>query len=179
MSDLEPTVPYLYLEEGITLAELSDWLIAYDLEAIPKERYYYDYKDAIRIIDFVQTKGIYDGWVLLIKPNEKDKAEALLAAHPDKFKRYATVERQFLEGLSNSLLQQTLGSQHATGERLQLIRLLLAERGIQVTEEEATSAKELVQLRNEERAPNVLYAKVLIWTAFALLAVGYLWWINS
>ncbi len=102
----------------------------------------------------------------------------MLADHPDKFKWYAEVERQFLDGLSNALLQQTLGSQHATGERLKLIRLLLAERGIKTTDEEVAKAKQLVRLRNEERAPSVQYAKVLIWTGVLILAVVYLWWIN-
>lgn len=172
---MAPTIPYLYLEEGTTLAELSTLLQQYQLEAVPKERYYYHYRDALRIIDFVQTKGIYDGWVLLIKEQDIPKAEQLLAAHPDKFQPYAMVEKEFLEGLSNILLQQTLGSQHAVGNRLELIKLLLEERGIPTTEEDIAQAKELVQLRNEEQQPSVQYAKVLIWTGVALAALGYLW----
>lgn len=175
---MAPTIPYLYIEESTTLAELSDLLQQYQLDAVPKERYYYNYRDALRIIDFVQTKGIYDGWVLLIKEADISKAEQLLTAHPDKFKPYAVVEKAFLEGLSTVLLQQTLGSQHAVGNRLELIQLLLRERGILTTEEDVAKAKELVQLRNEEQQPSVQYAKVLIWTGVVLVALGYLWWMG-
>lgn len=178
MANTTPSIPYLYLEESTTLAEWSDLLIEYGLEAIPKERYYYNYRDAIRIIDFVQTKGIYDGWVLLIRPEDAPIADQILADHPDKFRSYALVERQFLEGLSNTLLQQTLGSRHAVGPQLELIKLLLAERGIIIKEEEVLQAKELAQLRNEEQLPKVQVAKTLIWIGIAVVALGYLWLIG-
>ncbi|MGH1336193.1 MAG: hypothetical protein ACRBFS_08700 [Aureispira sp.] len=173
------TIPYLYLEEEMPLAKLRDLLLAHALEAIPKERYYYNYRDAIRIIDFVQTKGIYDGWVLLISEEVLPKADQLLVAYPDKFFLYTTIERQFLEGLSTDLLQQALGSQHAVQERLSLIQAVLEERGITVTSEEITAAKEAIQGRNEAGQPQLIYAKVFIWTILVLIILGYLWLIGA
>lgn len=170
-----PNTPYLYLEEGVSLTQLGNLLSTYKLEAIPKERYYYNYSDAIRIIDFVQTKGIYDGWVLLIKSGDIATANQLLRDCPEQFRSYLEVEREFLEGLSSALLQQIVGSKHATGERLQLIQLLLKERGTPMTIEEITTMKELVQVRNQAQQPNVRYAKALIWTGVILIALGYLW----
>lgn len=178
MTPASTTIPYLYLEEGVSLTTLHELLLTYELEAVPQERYYYGYKDAIRIIDFVQTKGIYDGWVLVMKEEDCPKADEMLAAHSDKFSLYWPIERQFLEGLSSPLLQQTLGSQHATGIRLDLILAVLEERGVVVTTEEITTAKEAVKWKNQKRQPKVLYAKIVVWAILLIIALGYLWLIG-
>lgn len=178
MTPVSTTIPYLYLEEGVSLDTLRELLLTYELEVVPQERYYYQYKDAIRIIDFVQTKGIYDGWVLEMKEEDCPKADQMLAAHSDKFCLFVPIERQFLEGLSSPLLQQTLGSQHATGRRLDLILVVLKERGITITTEEIISAKAALKVKNEKRQPKVLYAKVIVWAMLAGITLGYLWLIG-
>ncbi|MFK7795917.1 MAG: hypothetical protein AB8E82_00580 [Aureispira sp.] len=173
-----PIIPYLYAEEGISLTTLEALLREHNLEAVPEKRYYYNYKDAIRIIDFIHTNGIYDGWVLLIQPKDRYKANQLVNANPQQFCLYEEVEYQFLGGLSNVILQQIVGSEHAVGKRLELIQILLKERGIFITKEKIAKTKRLVQIRNEEQQIKVLYIKIVVWTTVVLMALVYFWLIG-
>lgn len=173
-----PIIPYLYADEGMSLTDLEALLHEYNLEATLEKRYYYNYNDAIRIIDFIHTNGIYDGWVVLIKPEDKFKANELVNAYPHQFCLYEKVEYRFLEGLSNVLLQQIIGSEHAAGKRLELVRIVLKERGIFITKEKIARTKFLVQIRNEEQQVRVLYIKIFVWTIVVLMALGYFWLIG-
>lgn len=173
-----PIIPYLYADEGLSLVTLEALLREYNLEAVPEQRYYYNYKDAVRIIDFIHTNGIYDGWVLLIRPEDRYKANQLVNTYPQQFCLYEEVEYQFLEGLSNALLQEIVGSEHAVGKRLELIQILLKERGIFITKEKIVKTKRLVQIRNEEQQIKVLYIKIFVWTTVVLMALAYFWLIG-
>lgn len=171
-------IPYLYADEEMTLVVLEALLQKHNLEAIPEKRYYYHYNDALRVIDFIHTNGIYDGWVLLINPNDKYKAKQLVNAYPQQFCLYEEVEYKFLEGLSNVLLQQLIGSEHAVGRRLELVKIILRERGIFITKEKIAKTKRLVQIRNEEQQLKVLYIKIFVWMVVVLMALAYFWLIG-
>lgn len=172
-------VPYLYLVESASLADLNQIAQTAGIPLVPKERYYYRFKDALRIIDFVQAKGVYDGWAVLVRPDDRPRATELLRQHPELLLPFAEVERRFLDSLSTDHLRQALGSQHMHGIALDTATQLLAERKQPITATEVADLKEAIRIRNEEQQPKVQLAKWSIWTGVVLLAVLYLAWIRS
>ena len=171
-------VPYLYLVESATLADLAAIAEQAGVRLIPKERYYYRYKDALRIIDFVQAEGIYDGWAVLVRPEDRPRATELLLQHPDLLLPFAEVERRFLDSLSTPHLRQAIGSQHMHGIALDVAMQLLAERQQPITTEAVAEAQAAVRIRNAEQHPKVQWATWSIWTGVGLLAILYLVWLQ-
>lgn len=167
-------VPYLYLKETATLADLAALAQEANIELVPKTRYYYRYKDALRIIDFVRAKGVYDGWVVLVQADDRPQATEMLRHHPNVLLPFAEVEQQFLSSLSTEHLRQALGSQYMKGLSLEIATQLLSERKQPVTPEEIALIKEEVRTRNIEEQPRVRFVKWIIWTGIVLLGLVYL-----
>lgn len=172
-------IPCLYLVESATLADLA--AIAQDagIPLVPKERYYYRYKDALRIIDFVQTKGVYDGWVVLVRPEDHPRATELLREYPELFLPFAEVEKNFLSHLPIAQLKQVVGSQYMQGIALHLAMQLLAECQVPMTESVILATQEAVRVRNVEQQPRLQWTTWGIWGVVILLAVLYLYWIQG
>lgn len=175
----EDFVPYLYLVESATLADLAAIAKNAGIPLVPKERYYYRYKDALRIIDFVQTKGVYDGWAVLVRAEDRPRATELLREHPDLLLPFAEVEREFLSHLPTAQLKEALGSQHMHGIALDLAMQLLSERKEPTTEAAVKAAQEAVRIRNTEQQGQVKATTIGIWVAVVVLAVVYLYLIRG
>lgn len=172
-------IPYLYLAESATLADLAAIAQNAGIPLVPKERYYYRYNDALRIIDFVQTKGVYDGWAVLVRAEDRPRATELLREHPELFLPFAEVEKNFLSHLPMAQLKQVVGSQHMQGIALHLAMQLLAERQEPITEAAVLAAQEAVRIRNAEQQPQLQWTTWGIWVGVILLAVLYLYLIRG
>lgn len=171
-------LPYLILDESADVALFMEMMEKEGIEIVLKWRYYYGYKDAIRIIDFVETKGIYDAWVVFLPENCQEKADRLLKKHPSILSYFEPAEERFFRGLEISDLKKTLASQQMTGRSLALALKVLKEQNIIYTDNEIQTLKEALLLENAKKSTGVGRAKILIYCLFILIITIYLWFMG-
>lgn len=167
--------PYLILSETADKEAFEHLMNERGVDVAFEWRYYYGYKDAIRIIDFVETKGIYDAWVVFLPLSAKKVADEMVAENPQILAYFDQAEEQFLRGLAVPILTQALASQQMTGLSLALTKQILKEEGLVFSDEEIERRKEVQRHRNETKKTKVGQTKLLIWLVTIVVVVLYLW----
>lgn len=171
-------LPYLILDESADVASFKEMMEKEGIEMVLQWRYYYGYKDAIRIIDFVETKGIYDAWAVLLPKDCQEKADRLLEKHPTILSYFEPAEERFFRGLEISDLKKALASQQMTGRSLALALKVLKEQDIIYTDNEIQTLKENLVLENTKKSARTNRAKILIYCLFILIITIYLWFMG-
>ncbi|MFT5645499.1 MAG: hypothetical protein ACI976_000169 [Aureispira sp.] len=167
-------VPYLILHE---LADVDSFKKMTEEEGIDialQWRYYYGYNDAIRTINFVETKGVYDAWAVLLPKDCQEKADKILKQNPAILKYFEPAEERFFRGLKTADLKKALASQQMNGRSLELALKILKEEGFTYPNNEIQALKEALVLENTKKASNTGRTKVLIWGFIILVIVAYL-----
>lgn len=171
----EDFLPYLTLDESADVEWFQSMMDKEGIEILLEWRYYYAYKDAIRIIDFVETEGIYDAWVVFLSKEDQKIADELVKKHPDILGYFELAEEKFLRGLETTILEKALASQQMKGQSLDLALKILAEQNITYALSEIQGLKEAVLLRNAQRSSKTTQTKVLIWCLIVFVIFAYLW----
>ncbi len=168
-------VPYLILDESADVEAFQEVMKKEGIAMVLEWRYYYAYKDAIRIIDFVETKGIYDGWAVFLPEACKEKADQLVQRYSTILTYFEAAEERFFRGLPVTVLQKALASAQMNGKSLELALKVLAEQNIVYSLSEVQQLKETLVARNLQKASQVLPAKILIWCLLIIIVVTYLY----
>jgi len=168
-------LPYLLLDERADVESFKIMMRAKGIEIALKWRYYYSYNDAIRIIDFVETKGIYDAWAVLLPKKCQEKADQLVEQHPTILSYFEPAEECFFRGLKITDLEKALASQQMKGRSLDLALKILKEQNIIYNKDEIQVLKEALVLRNAQKTSKAGRTKVLIWALIIVIILIYLW----
>lgn len=171
----EDFLPYLILDESADVKWFQGVMEDEGIDILLEWRYYYAYKDAIRIIDFVDTKGIYDAWVVFMPPKDLKRADELVKQYSDVLDYFEPAEEQFFRGLETAILKKALASQQMQGQSLDLALKILAEQNITYNLSEIQGLKKALVLRNAQRASKITQAKVIIWCLIIMVILIYLW----
>lgn len=166
-------LPYLLLDELADVASFREIMKREGIEIVLKWRYYYGYNDAIRIIDFVETKGIYDAWAVLLPKDCQEKADKLLEKHPSILSYFEPAEERFFRGLKTSDLEKALASQQMIGRSLALALKVLKEQNIRYTDNEIQTLKEALLLNNTKKSSKIGQTKILIWCIVIIVIIAY------
>jgi len=171
-------VPYLILDE---LADVDSFKMIMEeegIEIVLKWRYYYGYNDAIRTIDFVETKGIYDAWAVLLPKDCQEKADKILQENLSILSYFEPAEERFFRGLKTADLKKALASQQMNGRSLELALKILKEEGFTYHNNEIQALKDALVLENAKKASSIGRTKALIWGLIILVILAYLWLIG-
>lgn len=171
-------VPYLLLDEVADVEVFKKMMAEAEIEITLQWRYYYGYKDAIRIIDFVETKGIYDAWAVLLPIDCQERADELVKKQPTILSYFEPAEECFFRGLKTANLKKALASQQMKGRSLGLALKILKEQNITYNKNEIQALKEALVLENAQKASKVGRTKVLIWCVIVVVIMTYLWLIG-
>lgn len=172
---LEGLKPYLILPETADKVAFETLMKRKGIPVLLKWRYYYEYRDAIRIIDFVETKGVYDAWVVFLPKDNQLIADELVQEYPEVLSYFAAAEEQFLRGLKTTDLIKSLASQRMTGVSLDLAKMILKEQEITFSEGKIAELKKQLLIDNSHKQVQVACTKLLIWLLIILVGVFYLW----
>lgn len=153
-------IPYVAMHETAKVEQVLG--IFEGIEITREWRYYYNYSDALAIIDLTYTKGVYDDWILLIDVKDKDQVNSIIPKYPEIFKRFDVVEEQFLRGLKQEDLIKALASKHMKGVQLELAREILKEQGISFEDEEINELKVQLIEKNLERRKKSKWLEMVI-----------------
>jgi len=164
----EKLMPYLILDEVADVESFKVLMEKAGVEIVLKWRYYYGYNDAIRIIDFVETKGIYDAWAVLLPVDCQEKADEILKENPSILEYFEPAEERFFRGLKTADLEKALASQQMMGSSLELALNILKEQNITYHTDEIQALKEALVHRNIEKNAGVGRTKFLIWCGLIL-----------
>jgi len=170
-NDFNELVPYLILDELADVELFKKMMNEKGIEVVLQWRYYYGYNDAIRIIDFVETKGIYDGWAVLLPKDCQEKADVLLEEEPTILSYFEPAEERFFRGLETSSLKKAIASQQMKGQSLTLALKILREEQITYNKDEIKALKEDLLLKNTQKGARVGRTKALIWFAIILIVI--------
>lgn len=168
-------VPYLILHELADVDSFKKMMEEEGIEIALQWRYYYGYNDAIRTIDFVETKGIYDAWAVLLPKDCQKKADEILEQKPSILKYFEPAEERFFRGLKTADLKKALASQQMNGRSLELALKILKEENFTYNNNEIQALKEALVLENARKASKTGRTKVLIWVFIILVIVAYFW----
>lgn len=171
-------VPYLILDELADVDSFERMMEEKGIEIALQWRYYYGYNDAIRTIDFVETKGIYDGWAVLLPENCQEKANKLVEQQPFVLSYFEPAEAHFFRGLKIAHLEKALASQQMDGCSLELALKILKEQDVIYTNNEIQALKDALVLENTKKASSIGRTKALIWGLVILVVLAYLWLIG-
>lgn len=166
--------PYWVLQETADEKALVELLKTANIPVDLQWRYYYGYNDAIRIIDFVETEGIYDGWVVLLPPAAQATAENVVAEYASKLEPFGEAEERFFRGLDVVVLKQALASKQMTGKSLARARAILKEQNEEYSDEEIEQMKQEQYQKNSQKTGAVGQTKLLIWLLLLLVVAAYL-----
>lgn len=167
--------PYLLLSETADPEWFRQLMKDEGVEVVLEWRYYYAYKDAIRIIDFVETSGIYDAWVVLLPKAAQTTADKIREKYPKILGDFAEAEERFLRGLPPNLLVQALASERMKGCSLVLAKQILKEQQIEFSEEEIRNFKQKLRTQNAKQNSKIGLTKVFIWVFLVVVILVYLW----
>jgi hypothetical protein len=173
-SSTKELLPYLILDE---LADVESFKIKMEkagIEIALNWRYYYGYNDAIRIIDFVETKGIYDAWAVLLPKDCQAKADELVQQNSSILSYFEPAEEAFFRGLKTIHLEKALASQQMNGRSLIVALNILKEQNITYNEDEIKALKAALVLDNTKKSANTARTKILIWAIILLVIIAYL-----
>jgi hypothetical protein len=168
-------VPYLILNELADVDSFKKMMEKEGIEIALQWRHYYGYNDAIRIIDFVETKGIYDAWAVLLPKECQEKADKIIQENPSILKYFEPAEERFFRGLKTADLKKALASQQMNGRSLELALKILKEENFTYPNNEIQALKEALVLENAKKASKTGRTKVLIWVFIILVIVTYFW----
>ena len=172
-------VPYLILDELADVEAFKLKLKAEGIDFVLQWRYYYGYNDAIRIIDFVETKGIYDAWAVLLPKDCQEKADQLLQEQPSLLSYFEPAEEGFFRGLETVHLEKALASQQMKGRSLALALKILKEQHITYNKDEIQALKADLVIQNAQKAAKIGQTKLLIWGIIIIIILAYLWLIGG
>lgn len=171
-------MPYLILDELADVDSFKKMMEEEGIEIALQWRYYYGYNDAIRTIDFVETKGIYDGWAVLLPKECQEKADKILQQNPSILNYFEPAEERFFRGLKIADLKKTLASQQMNGRSLELALKILKEQDLTYNNNEIQALKDDLVLKNAKKASSIDRTKALIWGLIILVILAYLWLIG-
>ena len=171
-------LPYLILDETADVGAFKARMEKEGIEIALKWRYYYGYNDAIRIIDFVETKGIYDAWAVLLPRDCQAKADALVQEQAFILSHFEPAEEAFFRGLETVHLEKALASQQMKGRSLALALKILQEQNIRYNKDEIKDLKETLVLENAKKSAKTGRTKILIWCILMVIIIAYLYLIG-
>lgn len=171
-------VPYLLLDELADVESFKKSMKEEGIEFVLQWRYYYGYNDAIRIIDFVETKGIYDAWAVLLPIEDQAKADQLAFKMPALLSYFEPAEERFFRGLKTADLEKALASKQMKGQSLTLALKILKEQGIVYDQNEIQVLKDNLVLQNIRKGAKVARTKALIWAGIIIVIVVYLYFVG-
>lgn len=179
MQEVQPQSlqPYLILAETTTQDQLNALSKELNIALDFQWRYYYQYQDAIRLIDFVETRGIYDGWVVLAAPKDWAVLDAWAKKHPSECSYFEPQQKAFLEGLETPVLEQLLGSVQLTGRSLDWTLEILKSHGKTYTNTDVMERKTQLQQQHLEGKGKARKVIMGIYLLLFGLAALYFWWI--
>jgi hypothetical protein len=171
-------LPYLILHELADVEAFKVRMKKEEIDFVLEWRYYYGYNDAIRIIDFVETKGIYDAWAVLLPKACQAQADKLVVESPTILKYFEPAEASFFRGLKTEDLEKSLASKQMTGCSLALALKILKEQNITYSANEIQALKEELALKNAKKVSNLGRTKAFIWCIILVTILAYLWLIG-
>ncbi|CAA6800208.1 MAG: Unknown protein [uncultured Aureispira sp.] len=171
-------VPYLILDELADVESFKVMMEAEGIEIALQWRYYYGYNDAIRIIDFVETKGIYDAWAVLLPKDCQEKADEIRLKHRSILDYFEPAEERFFRGLKTADLEKALASQQMNGRSLELALKILQEKNITYKAPEIQALKEALVQKNAQKVAKIGRTKIFIWAILVVIITGYLYLIG-